>query len=131
MAAIKCRFCGENLEAFAAKRATATERTLFAGHPAPFFTLGQYVWAVLTIGITALVYWMRARAVLFEVTTQRVKIETGILSKTKENLELFRIDHVTVVKPLGIRVLGLGLVRLVTSDRNGRDVLLWGLWGVE
>src|SRR5258708_528818 len=91
MAAIKCRFCGENLEAFAAKRATATESTLFAGHPAPFFTIGQYVWAVLTIGIAALVYWMRARAVMFEVTTQRVTIETGILSQTQENLQLFRI----------------------------------------
>ena len=131
MAAIKCRFCGENLEAFAAKRATETERTLFAGHPAPFFTLGQYVWAVLTIGIAALVYWMRARAVLFEVTTRRVKIETGILSKTKENLELFRIDHVTVEKPLGMRILGFGLVRLVTSDRSEGHVLLWGLRDVE
>ena len=131
LAAIKCRFCGENLEAFAAKRAADTESTLFTGHPAPFFTLGQYVWAVLTIGIAALVYWTRAQAVTFEVTTQRIKIETGILSKTKENLELFRIDHVTVEKPFGMRILGFGLLRLATSDRSEGHALLWGLRDVD
>lgn len=129
--AMKCRFCGEDLEAFAAKRAGATETTLFAGHPAALFSLGQYVWAVLTVGIAALVYQLRARAVAFEVTTQRVKIETGILSKKKDNLELFRIDHVTVEKPLGMRLLGFGLVRLVTSDRSEEHVLLWGIRDFE
>jgi uncharacterized membrane protein YdbT with pleckstrin-like domain len=129
--AMKCRFCGEDLEAFAVKRAGATETTLFAGHPAPLFSLGQYVWAVLTIGIAALIYQMRAKAVAFEVTTQRIKIETGILSKKKDNLELFRIDHVTVEKPLGMRLLGFGLVRLVTSDRSEAHVLLWGLRDFE
>jgi uncharacterized membrane protein YdbT with pleckstrin-like domain len=130
-AAIKCRFCGEDLEAFAAKRSEETERTLFEGHPAPFFTVWQYVWTVLTIGIAALVYWMRAKAVRYEVTTQRIKIETGILSKTKENLELFRVDHVTVEKPLGMRMLGFGVVRLVTSDRSEGHALLWGLRDFE
>jgi uncharacterized membrane protein YdbT with pleckstrin-like domain len=131
IAAIKCRFCGENLEAFAAKRAADTETTLFAGHPAALFTLGQYVWVVLTIGLAALVYWVRAKAVTFEVTTQRIKIETGILSKKKENLELFRVDHVTIDRPLGMRILGFGLVRVVTSDRSEGHALLWGLRDVE
>jgi uncharacterized membrane protein YdbT with pleckstrin-like domain len=130
-AAIKCRFCGEDLEAFAKKRASETETTLFAGHPAALFTVGQYVWAVLTIGIAALIYYLRAQAVSFEVTTQRVKIETGILSKKKDNLELFRVDHVAVEKPLGMRLLGFGLVRLATSDRSEAHVLLWGLRDVE
>jgi uncharacterized membrane protein YdbT with pleckstrin-like domain len=130
-AAIKCRFCGEDLEAFAAKRSAETEKTLFEGHPAPLFSVGQYVWVALTIGIAALVYFLRAKAVRFEVTTQRIKIETGILSKTKENLELFRVDHVTVEKPLGMRMLGFGLVRLVTSDRSEGHALLWGLRDFE
>jgi uncharacterized membrane protein YdbT with pleckstrin-like domain len=129
--AMKCRFCGEDLEAFAAKRAAATETTLFAGHPAALFSLGQYVWAVLSLGIAALVYLMHAKAVFYEVTTQRVKIETGILSKKKDSLELFRIDHVTVEKPLWMRLLGFGLVRLVTSDRSEEHVLLWGLRDFE
>jgi uncharacterized membrane protein YdbT with pleckstrin-like domain len=130
-AAIKCRFCGEDLEAFAAKRAAAHEITIFAGRPAAFYSIGQYFWAVATVGIAALVYWVRARSVVYEVTTQRIKIEEGLLSKTKQNLELFRIDHVSVDKPLGMRLLGHGCVKLATSDQSERHVVLYGLPGFE
>jgi len=130
-AAIKCRFCGEDLEAFAAKRAESQETTVFAGHPAAFYTLMQYVWAVLTLGIAAVVYFIRSRTIYYEITTQRIKIESGLLSKSKQNLELFRVDHVAVEQPLGMRLLGQGQVRLVTSDRSESHVLLYGLPGFE
>lgn len=129
--AIKCRYCGEDLEAFAAKRTASQETTIFAGHPAAFYSVAQYFWAVLTLGIAALVYLLRSRSVSYEITTQRIKIETGLLSREKQNLELFRVDHVTVEKPLGMRMLGKGLVRLVTSDRSEGHVLLYGLQGFE
>jgi tRNA(Ile2) C34 agmatinyltransferase TiaS len=32
-AAIKCRFCNTDLEAYSALKEAETERTLFAGHP--------------------------------------------------------------------------------------------------
>jgi uncharacterized membrane protein YdbT with pleckstrin-like domain len=130
-AAIKCRFCGEDLEVFAAKRADSQETTVFAGHPAVFYSVAQYFWAVLTVGIAVLVYWMRSRSVAYEITTQRIKIEQGLFSKTKQNLELFRIDHVAVDKPFGMRLLGYGCVKLETSDRNERRVLLYGLPSFE
>jgi membrane protein YdbS with pleckstrin-like domain len=125
--AIKCRFCGEDLEKFAATRAAEHETTMFAGHPAAFSSVNQYLWAVITLGIAALVYWIRAQSVSYEITTQRIKIERGLLSKVKDNLELFRVDHVSVEKPLGMRLLGQGRVRLVTSDQSERHVLLYGL----
>jgi uncharacterized membrane protein YdbT with pleckstrin-like domain len=130
-AAIKCRYCGEDLDAFAAKRTASQETTIFAGHPAVFYSLAQYFWAVVTIGIAALVYVMRSKSISYEITTQRIKIETGLLSKEKQNLELFRVDHVAVEKPLGMRILGQGRVRLVTSDQSEPHVLLYGLPGFE
>jgi uncharacterized membrane protein YdbT with pleckstrin-like domain len=129
--AIKCRFCGEDLEAFAAKRNDSLETTVFAGHPATFYSVAQYFWAVLTLGIAALVYWLRSQSVMYEITTQRIKIEQGLFSKTKQNLELFRIDHVAVQKPFGMRLLGHGCVNLATSDRNESHVVLYGLPGFE
>jgi hypothetical protein len=53
------------------------------------------------------------------------------LVEEEGHLELFRIDHVTAEKPLGMRLLGFGLVRLVTSDRSEAHVLLWGLRDFE
>ncbi len=40
------------------------------------------------------------------ITTQRIKLERGLLSKVQESLELFRIDHFELRKPLGSRLLG-------------------------
>jgi uncharacterized membrane protein YdbT with pleckstrin-like domain len=130
-AAIKCRFCGEDLEVFAAKRAASQETTVFAGRPAVFYSITQCFWAAATLGIAALVYWVRAQSITYEVTTQRIKIEAGLLSKTKQNLELFRIDHVAVEKPIGMRLLGHGCVRLETTDHNERHIVLYGLPGFE
>jgi uncharacterized membrane protein YdbT with pleckstrin-like domain len=130
-AATRCRVCGQDLEAFAAERAAAHETTVFSGHPAVFHSIGQYFWVVLTIGIAALVYWARSKSILFEVTTQRIKIENGLLSKQKQNLELFRVDHVTVERPLGMRMLGQGRVRLITTDRTEREVVLYGIPSVD
>ena len=125
--AIKCRFCGEDLEVFAAKRAAVVETGIFAGRPAVFYSVAQYFWAFVTLGIAAAVYWMRSQAVTYEITTQRIKIEAGLLSKTKQSLELFRIDHVTVEKPLGMRLLGHGVLKLVTTDHSEPHVFLYGL----
>jgi uncharacterized membrane protein YdbT with pleckstrin-like domain len=130
-AAIKCRFCGEDLELFAAQRAAKQEAVLFAGHPAAFYSFAQYFWAVLTLGIAAVVYYVRAGSVTYEITTQRIKIERGLLSKSKQNLELFRVDHLSVERPLGMRLLGHGYIEVATSDRNEPTVLLYGLPGFE
>ena len=130
-AAIKCRYCGEDLEAFARKRNESVETTLFTGHPAVFYSVAQYFWAVVTLGIAALVYWVRSQTVLYEVTTQRIKIEHGLFSKTKQNLELFRIDDVAVEKPFGMRLLGHGCVKLETSDRDEGQLVLYGLPSFE
>ncbi len=127
LAALKCRFCGEDLEAFAEKHAANHEVALFAGHPAPLYSLGRWFAAVFTIGILALVYWLRSRALTIEVTTQRIKMERGLFSKTKESLELFRVDHVATEQSFGMRLLGYGIVRIETSDKNESHVLLYGL----
>jgi uncharacterized membrane protein YdbT with pleckstrin-like domain len=127
MAALKCRFCGEDLEAFAERHAANHETALFAGHPVALYSLGRWFAAVFTIGILALVYWLRSRALTIEVTTQRIKLERGLFSKTKDSLELFRVDHVTIEQSFGMRLLGYGVVRIATSDKNESHVLLYGL----
>jgi uncharacterized membrane protein YdbT with pleckstrin-like domain len=55
---------------------------------------------VLTLGIAWIFYWLKSVATTYEVTSQRVRIERGILSKVKDSIELFRIDHFDLHKPL-------------------------------
>lgn len=131
VAAVKCRFCGEDLVAWKEKQEAAHERVLFAGRPATLHSIGQWALAILTLGIAALVFWIKRLQVRYEFTTQRLKIERGLLSKTVQNVELYRVDDFTVEKPLGMRMLGFGILHLRSSDRSTGDISIAGLAGPD
>jgi len=117
-AAIKCRFCNTDLVAFGAAREADVEKPLFEGRPAVIYNAGQWVIVILTLGIAYLVYWFKSLSTKYVITTQRVRIEHGLLSKTLDNLELFRIDDFDLHKPFGMRLVGHCKLHLRSSDPN-------------
>lgn len=129
--AIKCRFCGTDLGARAELEAAAVERTLFDGHPAPVHSVGQLTAAVLSLGLWYVVLWLKSRATRYTITSQRVMIERGLLSKTKENLELFRIDDLSIDKPLGMRLLGYCRLVFRSSDPTFPSITIAGIPDLE
>jgi hypothetical protein len=130
-AAVKCRFCNTDLTAFAAAKEAESERTLFLGHPAVIYSAWQWLAVVVTLGIAYLVYWFRSISTTYQITTQRIRIERGLLSKSKDNLELFRIDHFDLFKPLGMRLVGQCMVHLRSSDAGFPSVVLLGIPDLE
>lgn len=130
-AAIKCRFCNTDLAAYAAAKEAETEKSLFTGHPAVIYTFGQWVAVIFTLGIAYAFYWVRSRATSYEITTQRVRVERGIFSKAKENVELFRIDHFDLHKPLGMRLVGQCVLHLRSSDTSFPTVMILGVPDLE
>jgi uncharacterized membrane protein YdbT with pleckstrin-like domain len=129
--AIKCRFCNTDLAAYAATKETESEQTLFSGHPAALYNFWQWVAVCCTLGIAYLFYWVRSISTTYEITTQRVRIERGLLSKSKESVELFRIDHFDLLKPLGMRLAGYCLLRLRSSDTSFPTVTIFGIPHLE
>jgi membrane protein YdbS with pleckstrin-like domain len=125
--AIKCRFCNTDLVAFAAARDLESEKPVFTGHPAVIYSAWQWIVVVLTLGIAWIVYWVKSIAITYEFTSQRVRIERGILSKTKDSIEVFRIDHFDLHKPLGMRILGYSLLHLRSSDASFPAVIIYGI----
>ena len=130
-AAIKCRFCNTDLAAFAASREAEVEKPLYTGHPAVIYSAWQWIAVVLTLGIALIFYWLKSLATSFEITSQRVRIERGLLSKVKDSIELFRIDHFDLHKPLGMRLAGYCLLHLRSSDASFETVILYGVPGLE
>ena len=130
-AAIKCRFCNSDLAAYSALKEAETERTLFTGHPAVIHSAWQWLAVIVTLGIAYLVYWVRSISTTYEITSQRVRIEHGLLSKLKENVELFRIDHFDLHKPLGMRLVGQCLLHLRSSDASFPTVMILGIPNLE
>ncbi len=130
-AAIKCRFCNTDLAAYSAAKDAETEKPLFTGHPAVIYNVWQWVAVFFTLGIAYLVYWIRSISTTYQITTQRVRIERGILSKTKENVELFRVDHFDLHKPLGMRLVGHCLLHLRSSDTSFETVIIRAIPNLE
>jgi uncharacterized membrane protein YdbT with pleckstrin-like domain len=130
-AAIKCRFCNTDLTAYAEARDAEVEKDLFVGHPAVIYNVWQWALVVLTLGIGWLVLWFRSVGITYQITSQRIRIESGIMSKLKENVELFRIDDFDVHKPLGMRLAGHCLLHLRSSDPDQETVIIYGIPNLE
>ena len=120
-----------DLAAYLAAKEAETEKTLFTGHPAVIYNAWQWMVVVLTLGIAYVVYWIQSISTTYQITTQRVRIEHGILSKLQENIELFRIDHFDLHKPLGMRLAGQCLLHLRSSDTNFPTVKILGIPRLE
>ena len=129
--AIKCRFCNTDLAAFAASNEAAVETPLFTGRPAVIYSAWQWIVVVLTLGLGLIYFWLKSLDSRYEITSQRVRIERGILSKTKDSLELFRIDHFDLHKPLGMRLVGHCVLHLRSSDASFATVILYGIPDLE
>jgi uncharacterized membrane protein YdbT with pleckstrin-like domain len=131
VAAIKCRFCNTDLTAHEQAREAEVERVLFSGHPLVIASAWQWAWVALTVGIAYLVYWVRSLSTTYTITTQRVRIEHGLFSTLKDNIELFRLDHFDIHKPLGMRLLGHCTLHLRSSDAQVPTVMIAGVPDLE
>ncbi len=63
----------------------------------------------------------------FEITTQRIVEHKGILSKTTEEIELYRVKDLTHHQPFFLRILNLSNVSLDTTDNSHPYVLIKGI----
>lgn len=104
--------------------APAEEVVLFEGGPAVVGTFLEAVLAVLTLGLALLWLVPRARATRYKVTSQRVVVETGLLDKTLEQVDLFRAVDFVVELPLVQRLVGTGTLRIEAQDRTAKEIRL-------
>jgi len=72
----------------------------------------------------ALVYFLKTRCKVFELTTQRFKITSGVFTKTTETLELYRVKDIETQQPFFSRLVGVENVQMTTSDASSPLVLI-------
>lgn len=83
--------------------------------------------ALVVCGVILLRYYLRSRAIRYTITTQRIKLDRGMLSKVQESLELFRIDHFELRQPLGSRILGQASLHLYSSDAELENFSIYAI----
>ena len=54
----------------------------------------------------------------YTLTDSKLLIETGFLSKKEEEVRLYRILDITLNKPLGQRIFGVGTIHCCTADKS-------------
>jgi membrane protein YdbS with pleckstrin-like domain len=69
------------------------------------------------IGIAAW-KWLELKCRVFEVTSERIRMSQGIFTRRTDELELYRVNDISVVEPFILRSLGLGHVVLTTNDTS-------------
>ena len=68
--------------------------------------------------------WIGTRCQRYEITSERIKITTGLLSRQSNEIELYRVRDYSVVEPFWLRLVGCGNIVLVTADRSTPDIVL-------
>lgn len=114
------------------------EQVVFRGSPSLLTRFGAIFLAVLVMaaGITAvymlnnpwlwiipglallhiLVLVILNRSTVYEVTTQRIRLQRGIFTKRTDELELYRVKDTTLVEPFVLRMFGKGNIEIATFD---------------
>lgn len=80
-----------------------------------FLVCGLLFWLIVPIFI-ALWRWLETSRNVFRVTTERVIVTQGVLSRRTDQLELYRAKDASLLEPFWLRLFKLGHVDLVTSD---------------
>jgi len=110
----------------------AAEEIVWRGTSSQWKNFGVYLlcgllcWLIVPI-FFALVHYLKTRCKVFELTTQRLKITSGVFTKVTETLELYRVKDIETRQPFFSRMVGIENVQMTTTDASSPLVLIEGV----
>ena len=102
------------------------EKQLYIGRPSQILNILSFILWSWTLIVPIIIY-LKTRFTVYELTNERIKLKTGILSQEIDECELYRIRDYKIVKPFFQRIFGLGNIELITSDRSNLSINLNGI----
>lgn len=125
------------------------ENSLWKGSPSQWLNLGPYaIAALLAVGITAggmafspafaglilptlYAVWkyLTVRTRGFELTSERLKITSGVINQHVDEIELYRVKDSQLMRSWWMRLTGLASVNLETSDRTMPKLVIPAIHG--
>jgi uncharacterized membrane protein YdbT with pleckstrin-like domain len=94
------------------------EEVLFEGRAALIPSFGTLLLAIFTLGLWLIVRRFQTLGRSYRITNRRIVVETGVLSKRLEQIDLYRVADYTVERPFGQRLMGTGNLLLKTFDKT-------------
>ncbi len=128
--AVKCRWCGER---FDNPDDPDTEKTLLEEHPSWFFYYkyllgGGLLLILFGVGLLVWLYVALDRAGRkYRITSQRVTVKRGILSKQTDEVSIIDLKNVTIKQSFAGRILNYGDVIGGTAGTAGNEMMVEGV----
>ena len=115
--------------------ATTNETVVWEGNPSQLTNFGTYLACALVAAaivvagamirpeafvpaLVALWRYLTLKFFRYRVTTERVGLTRGVLTKRTDSIELYRVKDTTLIEPFFLRLFGLSDVVLNSSDRT-------------
>lgn len=89
-----------------------------------------FVWSIVPIFIS-LYEFLRLRSINYAISTQRVRITSGLITKRIEEIELYRVRDLTVSIPFLHRMYGVADIELIAKDVSAPNVTLMAIPNAE
>jgi membrane protein YdbS with pleckstrin-like domain len=87
--------------------------------------------AALCLGSLGLYAMYRKLSVHYRLTSQRFLHEEGLLRRVTHRIEMIDVDDVACAQRLLDRIMGVGTVKIISSDRSHPELFLEGVAGVQ
>ena len=108
------------------------ERIEWTGHPSQWQNLGWFLSCLLVVPIPfAFWKWLETRNTVYTLTDERLKFTRGVLTRSTEDLELYRVRDTRFEQGVFERLLGLGRIRLFTADETSPEITLPFIHGAD
>ena len=76
-------------------------------------------WIGLVIPMSYLLWrYLVVRSRIFELTSERLRVTSGVINQRIDEIELYRVKDSQMVRPWWMRLTGLASIVLATSDRT-------------
>lgn len=120
------------------------EDILWKGSPSQLLNLGKFLiallvgtaigfgavffppaWAALVLPLVWMLWeYLKVRCRIYELSSERLRLYSGVLNQTIDEVELYRVKDTTMERPFWLRMFGLSSLYLDTSDRSHPKVEL-------
>ena len=110
----------------------AAEETVWRGTSSQWKNFGYYLLCALFCWLIVPIFfgvarYLQTKCKIFELTTQRFKITSGVFTKVTETLELYRVKDIETRQPFLSRMVGIENVQMTTTDASSPTVLVEGV----
>ncbi len=108
-----------------AARRLGPETTLWSGTPSQWVNFWWFVLCVLVIPIPWVIWkYLLVKTSRYTLTSQRLRFERGVLTKTLDEVELYRIKDTQLHQTLLDRMLGIGTIEILSSDETNPTLFI-------